>query len=140
MNLTRILTGFLAGVIFAFGLGIGRATLPQTIHGALDFFGVWEPRLFVFLISAIAVYGIFRIIVSRRSAPLLWDRFRLPTQGWPTARMLFGAAMFGAAWGFSGICPGPSLTSSLTSFPVAIFALSMIAGVALYEFGFARRG
>ncbi len=139
MSLARILTGFLAGVIFAFGLGIGRATLPQTIYGALDFFGVWEPRLFVFLFSAIAVYAIFRLIVALRTAPLLCDRFRLPTQGSPTARMLFGSAMFGAAWGFSGICPGPSLTSLLTSFPVAIFALSMIAGVAVYEFGFARQ-
>jgi uncharacterized protein len=139
MNLIRILTGLVAGIIFAFGLGTARLTLPQTIHGGLDVLGAWDPQMFIALFAGMLVFGVFRIIVMGRAAPLLASRFRLPAQGRPSARMLLGSALFGAAWGFSGICPGPSLTSSLTSFPVAVFAISMIAGVAFYERTYVRR-
>jgi len=136
---TRGLTAFLAGVIFAVGLGVARLTLPQTIQGGLDFFGAWDPRMFVSLFTGMAVFAIFRLLVARRTAPLLADRFRLPQPGWPTPRMLVGATLFGAAWGFSGICPGPSLVSALTSFPVAAFAVAMLIGVFAYERGLAKR-
>lgn len=129
----RILSSLLAGVLFAFGLGTARLTLPQTIQGGLDFFGKWEPQMFVALLVGMSVFGLFRLVVATRQAPLLADRFRLPAQGWPSVKMLLGSVLFGAAWGFSGICPGPSLTATLTSFPVAVFALAMIAGVAFYE-------
>lgn len=137
--MSRALTAFLAGVIFAIGLGVARLTLPQTVQGGLDFFGAWDARMFVSLFTGMAVFAVFRLLVARRSAPLLADRFRLPQPGWPTPRMLAGAALFGAAWGFSGICPGPSLVAALTSLPVAAFALAMIAGVFAYERGFAKR-
>lgn len=141
MNISaiRIIAGLLAGIIFACGLGIARLTLPQTIQGGLDFFGKWEPQMFVALFSGMIAFGLFRLIVARRTAPILFDRFRLPSPGWPTKTMLLGSALFGAAWGFSGICPGPSLVATLTSLPVAIFALAMIAGVAFHQRNFAAR-
>lgn len=129
----RPLTAFIAGMIFASGLGVARLTHPQIIQGGLDLVGAWMPNMFISLLVGMAVYGVFRALIAGRTAPLLAERFRLPAQGWPSAKMLSGAALFGAAWGFSGICPGPSLTASLTSFPVAVFALAMIAGVATYE-------
>jgi uncharacterized membrane protein YedE/YeeE len=134
----RVLSGFLAGVIFAFGLGISRVTYPETVHGALDFFGQWEPRMFVFMFSGVAVYAIFRFFAARRAMPVLAPAFRLPQQGWPTGKMFVGAAIFGAAWGYSGVCPGPALTSSLTSGKVTVFVVAMFLGIAVYEFAIAR--
>lgn len=129
----RPVTALLAGMLFACGLGVARLTLPQTIQDGLDLFGHWRPNMFVSLGVGMAVFGLFRLLVRGRPAPLLADRFRLPVQGWPSAKMIWGAALFGAAWAYSGICPGPSLTASLTSFPVAMFALAMLGGVAAYE-------
>lgn len=138
MNL-RVLLGFAAGMLFAFGLGYGRVTLPSTIHGALDFFGRWEAQMFVFMFCGVTVYAVFRMAASRMNAPLLTPAFRLPAQGWPSARMLAGAAIFGAAWGFSGVCPGPSITSFFTSFPVTVFVITMFAGIFVYERILVRR-
>jgi uncharacterized membrane protein YedE/YeeE len=129
----RVLLGFAAGMLFAFGLGYGRVTLPATIHGALDFFGRWEPQMFVFLSCGVAVYAVFRAVAARMERPLLTAAFRLPQPGWPSPRMLLGAALFGAAWGSSGICPGPAITSLFTSARVAVFVAAMVAGVFVYE-------
>lgn len=129
----RAALGFIAGVIFASGLSVARLTVPQLVQSGLDITGAWDPTMFVALAAGMFVYGLFRLLVRGRSAPLLADRFRLPQPGWPTPRMWAGSLLFGAAWGFSGICPGPSLTASLTSLPIAMFALAMLGGVAAYQ-------
>ena len=40
-------------------------------------------------------------LVFRRSAPLLSDRFRLPTRTSIDYRLVLGAAVFGIGWGLS---------------------------------------
>lgn len=135
----RVLTGFIAGLIFAWGLGIGRVTHPETVHGALDFFGKWEPRMFIFMFTGVTVYALFRVLASRRATPMLSPAFRLPQQGWPTGKMITGSALFGAAWGYSGVCPGPALTSSLTSGRVTVFVFAMIFGIFAFEQFFGLR-
>jgi len=50
----------------------------------------------------------FRFIL-KRSAPLLEDRFNLPTAKSIDAPLLVGAGIFGVGWGISGYCPGPGV-------------------------------
>lgn len=47
------------------------------------------------------------------------------------ARLLGGAAPFGAGWGLSGLCPGPALASG--DVRVLAFVLLMLLGMRLAE-------
>lgn len=58
----------------------------------------------------------------------------LSTKSALDARLLGGAALFGAGWGLSGFCPGPALTASLVTglAPVFVFLAAMLAGMAVH--------
>jgi uncharacterized membrane protein YedE/YeeE len=48
---------------------------------------------------------------------------------------LAGSALFGIGWGLAGICPGPALVLlGAGSAKGGVFALSMIVGMAIFEF------
>jgi uncharacterized membrane protein YedE/YeeE len=49
-------------------------------------------------------------------------------QGPLDAQLIGGAALFGAGWGASGVCPGPHLVT-LGAYPTAAGPLVMLAGV-----------
>jgi hypothetical protein len=67
--------------------------------------------------------------VLKRSAPLLSDRFVVPTKNQVDARLLIGSAIFGIGWGLAGLCPGPALTAMGTGASGAIvFVASMLIG------------
>jgi uncharacterized membrane protein YedE/YeeE len=45
------------------------------------------------------------------------------------ARLVAGAAIFGAGWGLSGICPGPALVGAGSlAVPAVAFTLAMVTG------------
>ena len=71
--------------------------------------------------------------MARGSKPLqLADRFNLPAATMADARLLVGAALFGAGWGIGGICPGPgivTLTSGTNNTRVVAFVAAMCAGI-----------
>jgi uncharacterized protein len=71
----------------------------------------WDPSL-----ALVIVFGVFPNIVVYQSRgfsklPRFGESFKLPnsTVRDVDLRFVVGAAAFGVAWGFSGICPGPAV-------------------------------
>jgi uncharacterized membrane protein YedE/YeeE len=128
-------TSFIAGIIFALGLGISGMTRPIKVIGFLDFFGNWDPSLAFVMAGAIAVYFVANRRRRTMPSPLLAAKFAIPTRSDLDAPLIIGAAIFGVGWGLGGFCPGPALTSLASgALPVIIFVAAMAAGIYLYAF------
>lgn len=128
------LAAFAAGLLFALGLGIGGMTQPARVIGFLDVAGRWDPTLALVMAAALTVYApLYRLIVRRR-APLLGERFEVPTRRDLDAALLLGAAVFGVGWGLAGFCPGPAIVSLASGrLDPLVFTAAMLAGMALYR-------
>jgi uncharacterized membrane protein YedE/YeeE len=127
-------TSFVAGIVFALGLGISGMTRPIKVIGFLDFFGNWDPSLACVMVGAIAVYFIANRWRGHMRSPLLAMKFSVPTRTDLDARLILGAAIFGVGWGISGFCPGPALTSLATgASSVVIFVVAMAAGTCIHS-------
>ena len=62
--------------------------------------------------------------------------FSLPKRSDLDAKLILGAAIFGAGWGLGGFCPGPALTSlASNALPVFIFVVAMGIGMYLHTWG-----
>ncbi|MEZ4390625.1 MAG: DUF6691 family protein [Polyangiales bacterium] len=118
-----------SGTLFGLGLAVAGMTRPEKVIGFLDFFRNWDPSLAFVMGGAIAVHATsWRALKGRRS-PLLATRFLVPTRRDLDARLIVGAAIFGAGWGLGGLCPGPGIASLATAAPsVALFLVAMLAG------------
>lgn len=109
---------FLAGLTFGMGLLISGMASPAKVLGFFNFLSPglrgWDPSL-----SLVIVFGILpqmAYYLSHQSrlqggTPTYADKFSLPTKGLRDTdwRFVVGAAMFGVAWGLSGVCPGPAI-------------------------------
>jgi uncharacterized membrane protein YedE/YeeE len=129
------LVSFLAGVVFALGLGIGGMTQPAKVIGFLDFAGNWDPSLAFVMLGAVGIHSIFYRLRDHRwfspSAAVL----SLPSRREIDSRLVGGAALFGLGWGLGGLCPGPALTSLVSgNVSVFIFSAAMIAGIVAVDF------
>jgi uncharacterized membrane protein YedE/YeeE len=128
-----LLTSFVSGLVFAIGLGISGMTRPIKVIGFLDFFGVWDASLAFVMVGAIAVYFVAYRIVGKMRSPVFAPKFALPTRSDLNAKLILGAAIFGAGWGLGGFCPGPALTSlTCGAMPVLIFVVAMGLGMYLH--------
>ena len=135
------LVAFVAGVVFAVGLGISGMTNPAKVIGFLDVTGAWDPSLALVMAGAIGVHLGFAQWSRKAKRPLWADAFVLPERADVDVRLIAGAALFGLGWGTAGYCPGPALVSlvGLTSGALA-FCASMVAGIAVFHaFAGARR-
>jgi uncharacterized membrane protein YedE/YeeE len=114
---------FVAGLLFAVGLGVGGMTDPRKVVGFLDVFGQWDASLALVMAGAIGVHLPFlRLVQGRRPLPA-------PDEDRIVGRLLLGAALFGVGWGLSGYCPGPALVSLASGRgAVLVFVLAMVAG------------
>jgi uncharacterized protein len=126
-----ILTSFISGIVFALGLGISGMTQPSKVIGFLDICGAWHLSLAFVMIGAIAVCVVaYRTSVAMRS-PLLAADFSIPKRSDLNAKLILGAAIFGAGWGLGGFCPGPAIASLASgALPVLIFVMAM--GIGMY--------
>ncbi len=120
---------FVAGMLFAVGLGLGGMTQPAKVLAFLDVAGRWDPSLAFVLVGAIAVHAPLARAVFRRGAPFLAPDFKVPTRRDLDAPLLAGAAIFGIGWGLAGYCPGPALVSLVAGSDVVVFVAAMIAGM-----------
>jgi uncharacterized protein len=126
-------TSFIAGVVFALGLGISGMTRPIKVIGFLDFFGAWDASLAFVIAGAIAVYFAAYRFSRTMPAPLLAPDFSLPKRSDLDAKLISGAAIFGVGWGLGGFCPGPALTSLASgAAAVVIFVAAMAVGMYVY--------
>lgn len=121
---------FASGLLFAVGLGVSGMTDPAKVRGFMDVTGAWDPTLGWVMVGAVASHMLAYRLIVRRKAPILAPKFGIPTRRDLDARLLVGAALFGAGWGLGGFCPGPGLVS-LASGGAAplVFVASMLGGM-----------
>lgn len=128
------LSEFLVGLLFGLGLILSGMTDPGKVLGFLDVLGLWDPSLALVMGGAIAVGFFAFTLAKKRTQSFLGTAMRLPGRNDIDRRLVVGAAMFGAGWGLAGFCPGPALVSLAAGYPqAAVFVISMLAGMALFE-------
>ncbi|HEY8261308.1 MAG TPA: DUF6691 family protein [Methylosinus sp.] len=128
------LIGLLAGVVFGAGLAVSGMANPARVRGFLDVFGAFDPTLAFVMIGALAPMAIAWRIRRRLDKPLAAENFDLPATSSIDAPLVAGAAMFGAGWGFAGLCPGPAIADlALAPSSAAPFVIAMALGMYLHR-------
>jgi uncharacterized membrane protein YedE/YeeE len=126
----QMLVAFVAGLLFAVGLGIAGMTNPAKVLAFLDMFGDWDPSLMFVMGGAILVYAPVYRLLKDRDAPKFAERFHWPTAKDVDAKLVLGSALFGIGWGLGGLCPGPALVAVTTgAVPFLVFVAAMLAGM-----------
>ena len=124
-----------AGLLFGVGLFVSQMSNPAKVLGFLDVAGSWDPSLAFVMGDALAVAALGNRIARSLPAPLAAGNFQWPTSRDIDARLIGGAALFGAGWGLVGFCPGPALAGlGFGLWPVALFIVAMLAGMAAHAF------
>jgi len=78
----------------------------------------WDPSLAFVLAAATGLCLVaFPQIQARRPAPVLGDRFRVPTNNKLDLPLILGGWVFGLGWGITGVCPAPALLLAGAGFP-----------------------
>lgn len=130
MNLSRILSGLLAGLLFGAGLAISGMTNPSKVLNFLDLTGAWDPSLALVMASAIPVAALAFWLAKRRERPLFEPGFMLPRNTRLEPQLIVGSALFGIGWGLGGYCPGPAVASlSQPGAPLVAFLVAMTLGL-----------
>ncbi|MEK9644729.1 MAG: DUF6691 family protein [Alphaproteobacteria bacterium] len=130
----RILVCFLIGGLFGAGLAVSGMMNPAKVIGFLDLAADWDPTLAVVMAAALAISAAGYAVRKGRARPVLADTFQVPPAGIVDARLIAGGALFGLGWGIAGFCPGPAIAALSTGrWDVAIFVVSMVAGVAAFS-------
>lgn len=128
------LAAFGSGLLFALGLGISGMMNPLKVQGFLNLAGGWDPSLALVMAGAVTVTFLSFPLIFRRGRPLLDEKFALPSTHTVDLRLLLGAALFGAGWAISGMCPGPGLANLASFNPgVLAFVVSMLTGFWLHQ-------
>ena len=130
----NIVSAFVVGVLFGFGLILSGMTDPSKVQGFLDIAGLWDPSLGLVMGGAILVSSVAFFFASKRSRALLGEEIRMPSATEIDKRLVLGSLAFGAGWGLAGYCPGPAVASLATGMiePV-IFVVAMLTGMAIHE-------
>ena len=130
----HLTTVFMAGFVFALGLGVSGMTDADKVIGFLNLAGEWDPALGFVMIGAIGAHmATFKRVTSRHS-PLFAETFRIPTRTDIDLRLVVGCGLFGIGWALGGYCPGPGLVSSVSGSPAAlIFVAGLLGGMALFH-------
>jgi len=125
-----------AGLLFGGGLAISGLLDPRTIYALLSIGGGWRAdAAIVFVVAAAVTMAGYRLVRSR-AAPLLADRFDVPSGGAIDGRLTLGAALFGLGWGIAGICPGPAIAGLLYGHSETVaFLATLLVGLVI-----ARKG
>lgn len=125
--MTRLAVPLLTGMLFALGLGVSGMTRPDRVLAFLEF---RDAGLMLTMVGATLVTLLGFPLVLRRGAPVLADKFVLPTRRDIDRSLILGAALFGVGWGLVGLCPGPALTGLAGGSPqVLVFVLAMLGGM-----------
>ncbi|MFP4518836.1 MAG: DUF6691 family protein [Oceanicaulis sp.] len=132
--MTRLVSSLFAGLVFGLGLVISGMINPAKVQNFLDVAGAWDPSLALVMGAALIVTAIGYRLVLRLPHPLFEAKFQIPQLTTIDARLLGGAALFGAGWGLVGFCPGPAITAAaLLRGEVFIFLAAMLAAIAAWR-------
>ena len=126
----RSLFAFAAGSLFGIGLLISGMTDTTKVRGWLDLFGDWDPTLAFVMGGAIVPMFIAWRIAERRTMAVLGTPIPAPSDAQIERRLILGSILFGAGWGLSGLCPGPSIASlSFGGTGGLVFVAAMLLGM-----------
>jgi uncharacterized membrane protein YedE/YeeE len=126
----KYVIAFVAGLVFALGLGLSGMTQPAKVMAFLDVTGDWDPSLALVMVGAIGVHALLLRRVQPGRAPRFDTAYALPVATRVDAPLLLGAALFGLGWGIAGFCPGPALVSVVTLAPRTLaFVAAMVVGM-----------
>lgn len=106
---------FLVGLTFGLGLLISGMASPEKVLGCFAFASPglrnWDPSLALVVVFGILPQMAYYFSHQKQHQPLYAEKFSLPTKTLKDTELTFvlGAAIFGTAWGISGICPGPAI-------------------------------
>jgi uncharacterized membrane protein YedE/YeeE len=142
--MARVMAALVAGLLMGAGLHVSQMIDPAKVLAFLDVAaapaGGWDPSLALVMAGALAVTMAGYRLVFKRRRPVLAVAFQVPGRRDLDIRLLAGAALFGIGWGLVGYCPGPAIAGvTLGSGKTVAFAVSMLAGMAIYRFGFEKR-
>ncbi|MBX9346906.1 hypothetical protein K5M36_07360 [Chromobacterium vaccinii] len=126
----KLVSAFLAGLVFGVGLIVAGMANPAKVLGFLDIAGRWDPSLALVMAGAIVVALPAFAVAKRRGRALLGDEMQLPATRSVDRRLLLGSLVFGAGWGLAGVCPGPALVLAGSGLPSGLlFLAAMLAGM-----------
>ncbi len=126
----RLLSTFAIGLIFGLGIVISGMSNPAKVINFFDLAGSWDPSLAFVMGGALIITFVGYRMVFRRAAPLIDQKFALPTKTALDMSLLGGAAVFGVGWGIAGFCPGGALPVAALLLPdVSIFIGAMLVGI-----------
>jgi len=125
----RNLMAFFAGGLFGAGLYLSGMTDTRKVQGWLDIFGDWDPTL-AFVMGGAIVPMAVAWALTRGRRPVLGASFPARPEPRLGRNLVIGSVLFGAGWGLSGLCPGPSLASlSWGGANGWVFLAAMIGGM-----------
>lgn len=131
----RLVVTYLIGLVFGVGISISGMSDPAKVLNFFDLFGTWDPSLVFVMGGAVVTTFVGYKLVFGRSAPIIEERFALPTNRSLDARLIGGSAVFGIGWGISGFCPGGALPALGTGrWEVFAFTAALVAGIFLAQF------
>ncbi|WP_310620754.1 DUF6691 family protein [Flexibacterium corallicola] len=130
--MTRMIIGFLSGLLFGAGLLVSGMANPSKVQNFLDLTGAWDPSLAFVMAGGIGVALPFFWLARKMDKPVASEGFKLPSKIDADWRLVAGSAIFGIGWGVGGLCPGPAITSlGLFTVEAAVFVVCMLAGMRL---------
>ncbi len=126
----RLLSAFAIGLLFGLGIVLSGMVNPAKVLNFFDIAGSWDPSLIFVMGGALITTFIGYRLVLGRQAPILAERFSLPTSTQIDARLIGGSALFGVGWGIAGFCPGGGIPALGTGrIEVWIFVAALIVGI-----------
>jgi len=137
----RAVISLLSGALFGLGLLVSGMTDTAKVQGFLDLFGAWDPTLAFVMGGAILPMAVAWVVAGRRRLSLTGEPLPARPAAIINARLLGGAALFGAGWALVGLCPGPAIASlSFGGWPGLVFFASMVLGMIGFQWRDARKG
>lgn len=126
----RLFSTYLIGLVFGVGISISGMANPAKVLNFFDFAGTWDPSLAFVMGGAVIVAFIGYRLVLKRPAPVMDQKFHLPSNSTIDAKLIGGSLLFGIGWGIAGFCPGGALPALGTGkIEVFIFTAALIAGI-----------
>lgn len=135
-----IIAALAIGLVFGAGIAISGMINPAKVINFFDIAGTWDPSLAFVMAGALAVTMVGYRAVLHRPTPLLDREFHVPTSRQIDLPLILGSAIFGIAWGATGVCPGGVIPAIGLGKPAAlVFVVSMAIGIGIVRLVQARR-
>lgn len=129
-----LLSQYLIGLLFGFGLIISGMSNPQKVLGFLDLAGPWDPSLIFVMLGAILVGLAGFYIANNKSKAFFGNAMQIPKGKDINKPLVVGSFIFGIGWGIAGICPGPAIVALGSGHIKALaFILAMLFGIVICD-------